>query len=192
MCGGGHVWQRGHAWWVCVAGGMHGGMHGGGMCGGGMCGGGHAWWEGMHGGGHAWQGEGGMHGRKMAIAVGSMHPTGMHSCYNDSFSLIDFVQFCVDLICYRPSTKLREGNVFSHVCLYVCLSVQPWPLAPPCAWQMVVRTADLFKLDNLRPPIYFFNCWHLVVTKAGMVGKRAVHIILECFLVMLPYFWMFK
>ena len=57
----GDVHGRGHAW--------QGGVHGGGM----------------HGrGGHAWQG--GMYGRracmagKMAIAVGSMHPTGMDSC----------------------------------------------------------------------------------------------------------------
>ena len=110
---------------MCGRGGMHGGMHGGacvvGACVvGGMHGGRACMVGGMHG-----KGGGGMRGRKMAIAVGSMHPTGMHSCYNDSFSLIDFVQFCEDLICYRPSTKLWEGNVYSHVCLYVCLSVQP-------------------------------------------------------------------
>ena len=60
-----------------------GGMHGGRAC----VVGGHAWW------GACMARGGGMRGRKMAIAVGSMHPTGMHSCYNDSFSLIDFVTF---------------------------------------------------------------------------------------------------
>ena len=46
---------------------------------GGMCDRGHAWWGvcmagGMHGGGGAY-----MAGEK-AIATGSMHPIGMHSC----------------------------------------------------------------------------------------------------------------
>ena len=57
--------------------------------------GGHTLWGDVHGGGHVWQGAcmvGGMMGamgcawwaacmaEKMAIAVGRMHPTGMHSC----------------------------------------------------------------------------------------------------------------
>ena len=75
----GHVWQEwGHEWqgWrACISGGMCGrrGMHGGGVHGRGhawqgVCMvGGHVWW------GHAWQ-------EKTAIAAGSMHPTGMHSC----------------------------------------------------------------------------------------------------------------
>ena len=57
MCGGGHG---------------RGGVHGRGS----VHGGGHAWQE----GGHVWQGGACMAG-KMAIAAGSMHPTGMHSCF---------------------------------------------------------------------------------------------------------------
>ena len=72
MRAGGHVWQRD--------------VHGGGVCmAGGMCGG-HAW-QGVckAEGGCAWQ-EKGMAGGacmagKTAIAVGGMHPTGMHSCF---------------------------------------------------------------------------------------------------------------
>ena len=81
----------GHTWWGW-------GMHGRGAC----MAGGHAWQVGMHGRGQACMAEGGMHGRgcmwwghawhggmhgrgecvagEMAIAVGSIHPTGMHSC----------------------------------------------------------------------------------------------------------------
>ena len=31
--------------------------------------------------------------------------------------------------CYRPYTSLREGNVFSHVCLLFCMFAGEWP--PP-------------------------------------------------------------
>ena len=66
-----------YAWWgrVCVAGEhacVTGACMAGGACGsacmaGGVHGRGCVWW------GHAWQ-------EKAAIAVGNMHPTGMHSC----------------------------------------------------------------------------------------------------------------
>ena len=66
MCGRGCVWQG-----ACTAGGLHGGGRG-------------VWQGGMHGGGHAWQGvcmvEGACMAGETAIAVGSTHPTGMHSC----------------------------------------------------------------------------------------------------------------
>ena len=73
-----HAWQGCRWQGVCMARGMHGR--------------GHVWQGGMHGRGCASQGAcmaGGMCGRavcvvgvagEMAIAVGSMHPTGMHSC----------------------------------------------------------------------------------------------------------------
>ena len=71
VCGRGHSFQgacvaRG----MCVAGDMHGrgGMHGGGM----------------HGRGCAWQ-RGACMAGEMAIAAGSMHPTGIHYfCYHFS------------------------------------------------------------------------------------------------------------
>ena len=59
---------------------------------GGMCGGGHAWQGGMHGRGHVWQG---MRGSGRACVVGEMataadctHPTGMHCCCVNSFSVL--------------------------------------------------------------------------------------------------------
>ena len=142
----------GHVWWGSMCGG--GAYVAGGAC---MVGcvegacmvacvmGGHVWWGGMHrgrscmvGGMH---GRGGMRGRKMPIAAGSMHATGMHSCYNDSFSFIDFVQFCVDFICYRLPTKLREGNVFlvMSVCLF---SHDPSLLAAPDIWWPRLQTSS--------------------------------------------------
>ena len=65
--------------------------------------GGHAWQGacvvgGMHGRGHAWQGAcvaGGMRGNGRACVVGEVatatdctHPTGMHSCCVNSFSVL--------------------------------------------------------------------------------------------------------
>ena len=78
---------------ACIAGGMHGrgacmagGMHGkgcawqGGACvAGGVHGTGACMTRDMCDGGHAWQGA--CMAGETAIAVGSMHPTGMHSCY---------------------------------------------------------------------------------------------------------------
>ena len=84
--GRGHEWQGDvHGQEACMAWGIHSGR-------------GHVWQracvaEGMCGRGHVWQGAcmmGSVHGRgmcdegmaeKMATAVGSMHPTGMHSCF---------------------------------------------------------------------------------------------------------------
>ena len=101
MVVGGHACGRGHAWLpgACmVAGGVWwcGGacmVAGGGMCGCRWCAWlwGHAWlWGvcmvvgGMYGcGGHAWLWGWGVHRitTKYGQWVGSMHPTGMHSCY---------------------------------------------------------------------------------------------------------------
>ena len=98
VAGGMHgrwVHGRGHAWQgVYVSGGVHSRRHAwqGACVAGGMHGRGCASQGGMHGRGHVWQGAcmaGGMHERavcvvgvvgEMAIAVGSIHPTGMHSC----------------------------------------------------------------------------------------------------------------
>ena len=72
MCGGGGMHGRGHAWWGCMAGGMHGGgcMAGGHVWGGCMAGG-------MHGRG-AWGMHGGcMYGRVCVWLVGGVHGSGM-------------------------------------------------------------------------------------------------------------------
>ena len=83
---------------------------GGGMDGEEVCmAGGHVWWGaymagGMRGGGTcvavcAWQG--GV-AEETTTAADGTHPPGMHSCYH---------------------LRMQVGNVFSHVCLCVCLSV---------------------------------------------------------------------
>ena len=65
-------------------GGMHWGWE---ACigGGGMCGGEYVWKGGQNGRGACMAGakcgEGACVEEKMAIAAGSMHPTGMHSCF---------------------------------------------------------------------------------------------------------------
>ena len=64
---------------------------------------------------------------------------------------------------YRPPTKLREGNVFSRVCLSVCLSVQEVPVQGP-------------NLSHL-------GIFELVHYEAQTFGKRAVGIRLKCLLV---------
>ena len=52
-----------------------------------------------------------------------------------------------------------------------------------CNWHLVVITGDLFKLVHLRT--YPYQYWHLVVvTEAHTVGKRALRILLEYFLVL--------
>ena len=73
-----------------------------------------------------------VHAGRYSQCAGSMHPTGMQSCYH-------------------LRTKLREGNAFSHVCLSVCLlsgekgGGPMWPL-PMMHW-----TLDL-TVQLLAPP----------------------------------------
>ena len=58
----------------------------------------------------------------------------------------------------------------------------------PCYWHLVVITGGLFKRVHLRPYPYLY--WHLVVTtETRKVGKRAVLILLECFLVLNTFTW---
>ena len=63
---------------------------------------------------------------------------------------------------------------------------QIWDL-PPCYWHLVVITGNLFKLVHLRTyptPQY----WHQVVAiETHTIGKQAVHILLECFLVTIVF-----
>ena len=95
MHGVGHVIVGRHVWWrpfMADVGGMHGS--------------GHVWWGGMHGVGHAfvgrhvWQGAFMMGARgewghawwgacmasEMANTADGTHPTGMHSCIDQSFT----------------------------------------------------------------------------------------------------------
>ena len=102
----------------------------------------------------------------------------------------------VSPIYYRPTTKLREGNVFTGVCLLFCsggchvtithdalhLTVQshpvpePAPLPPLVIWDMTTPPPP-----DMGPPTN--QSWHLVATEARTVRNRAVRILLECFLV---------
>ena len=63
------------------------------------------------------------------------------------------------------------------------LDTQTWvPTPSPFYWHLMVITGSLFKLVQLRTPHHY---WHLVVvTETHMVGKQAVHILLECYLVL--------
>ena len=55
--------------------------------------------------------------------------------------------------------------------------------ATPCYWHLVVITADLFKLFHLRTYSHLKRYWFLVVaTETYTVGKQAVRILLECWL----------
>ena len=69
--------------------------------------------------------------REMATAADGTHPTGMYSCCD--------IIFLAHI--YRPLTKLREGNVFSH-------SVPPYPLLAlthsPEASESEVRASENF------------------------------------------------
>ena len=97
-------------------------------------------------------------------------------------------------------TKLQEGNVFSHFCPSVSHSVHggipctvpPTPTTDIC-WPRLGTCSNLFTWGHPQ-------CWNLVAIEAHMVGKRAVCIPLECFLVnvatklcfnfqFLPDFW---
>ena len=64
---GRHSWHRCARQGACMARGVHGW---GCVRGGGMCGGGHVW-------------QGGMHAGEIATEASGMHPTGMHSCYQE-------------------------------------------------------------------------------------------------------------
>ena len=55
------------------------------------------------------------------------------------------------------------------------------PPDPPASKNLVAITGNLFKLVHLRTHLNQYL--HLVATKTCMVGKRAVRILLECFLV---------
>ena len=111
-------WGEGRAWHgVCMA---------GGMCGRGCPAGGHVWQGVVHGawqGGHAWCTE------KMATEVGSMHPTGMYSCFFN----------------YRLPIKLWKGNIFSRGCLSFCPGEEE-------EGSHVIITYDAWDLIVQRPP----------------------------------------
>ena len=86
--------------------------------------------------------------------------------------------------------KLREGNVFSHVCLSVhrgwgewdIYGHYSWYIGPHCTgtpyWRPPLETC--WNLFNWGPPHLY---WHLVVMKARRVDKWVVRILLECLLV---------
>ena len=111
--------------------------------------------------------------------------------------------FCLGFHFYRPPTKLPESNVFTRVCLSVHGGGGPmWPL-PMMHWSSLYRpplpcpgplsASDIFWLSlvvssNLftwgTAPNWY---WHLVATEVHSVGKRAIRILLECFLVIVTF-----
>ena len=101
---------------------------------------------------------------------------------------------------YHQQTKLQEGNVFTGICLFTwgewVTSNASWyrshgrvshnstldirPGTYPYYWHLVAKTVDLFKL------VYLMTSWEwhqVAATEARTVSKRAVQILLECFLV---------
>ena len=77
---------------------------------------------------------------------------------------------------YRPPKYLRKGNIFSRICLSVCLSIRgfpcdyyPWCIGPYC-------TGPLPDMGPQFP-------WPSPSAAPMKVGKRGVHSLLECFLV---------
>ena len=84
--------------------------------------------------------------------------------------------------------RQREGKVFSHV----CHSVHKGEGGTHCTWSQSCAPAppppDMFKLVQLSPYCTRTppNIFKLVQYKARKVGKRAVGILLECFLLKSP------
>ena len=56
---------------------------------------------------------GAVHAGRYGQQAGGMHPTGMHSCSKKFYLPLLSIYF------YHPPPKIREGNVFTHVCLSV-------------------------------------------------------------------------
>ena len=84
--------------------------------------------------------------------------------------------------CYRLPTKLREGNVFSHVCLSFCSQVagSPHPSSPVQGFSLAPPRHLQLRPHYTRIPIPPFK---FVPYKAQTVGKRAVNTLLKCLLV---------
>ena len=94
---------------------------------------------------------------------------------------------------YRPPTKLRQGNVVSRVCSTFC--PQGWVTCdhysslyrtPPQSWPPQHETSlyrDTPLALALPPAMALPDMLKLVHYEACTVDKRAVRILLECFLV---------
>ena len=70
---------------------------------------------------------------------------------------------------FLPSATLWEGNVFSCVCL------------PTGKGFHVTITNDALDLTTTQP-LPSYCCWHLMICEARTVSKRALRILLKCFL----------
>ena len=170
MCGRGHVWQGG----VRGSGGGHGEQWGGSVHGRG----GHAWQGGMHCRGVCMAGEvcmaGGVCGRgacvagEMAIAVGGMHPTGMHSCQIVISTWDNKYEIFINLL------LLSATVVAERLCFQRCLSTG--------GVYTPTRTTPLLPgrhpLADIRPGR------HHPLPKMATVADGTVRILLECILVL--------
>ena len=91
----------------------------------------------------------------------------------------------------HPPTKLREGNVFT-----VSHSVQggyPWSHVLSGVGIFGPRSLPRVGGEHVREGWWYVqgvptsHCWHLVAATMHTIGKRAVRILLECFLVNTNY-----
>ena len=111
--------------------------------------------------------------------------------YCSSFRVWGLAYFALYLLPAKDAVECFQS------CVFVCLSTgrgAPWPqplwtrdltvqapsqLWPSCWWHLVPTVGTCSNLFSSGPPQY----WHLVATETCMVGKRAVCILLEYFLV---------
>ena len=91
------------------------------------------------------------------------------------FTLLRVIPFFIDF--YWPRTKLRQGNVFSRVCLSVCqegvgsqCNHSPW-----CYWDLLPR--------HVQGCLIHYTGTPLTSTHIGNVGKRTVGLRMKGFLV---------
>ena len=55
--------------------------------------------------------------------------------------------------------SLWEGNVFSHMCVFVCLEGEGFPCDGNCSNLFTCGSSDLFKLVHLGTSLLFLTCW---------------------------------
>ena len=113
-----------------------------------------------------------------------------HICERLSMIITARQQSCGSVMFSQVSVWEGEGVLMWPLPMMLWISLHrapwPWPLTlPTYQWQLVAFTGDLFRLVHYltvqSPPPHWH--WYMVAIKACTVDKRAVRIILECFLV---------